>query len=385
MLCLKGTTQHNTMKQDYYKTLGINKQASDSDIKKAYRKLAMKYHPDRNSDNAQAEGKFKQVKEAYEVLSDADKRTQYDQFGHDGIDFSVGGGQQGGFGDIFDDMFGDIFGGNHQRSQRGSHAQRGADLRYRLDLSLEEAVIGLDKEIRFPKSIKCKTCKGNGAKPGSSPVKCSTCQGQGQVRMQQGFFSIQQTCSDCNGQGSRFTEACSSCRGQGRVTENKKVAVKIPAGVDTGDRIRLANEGEQGANGGPDGDLFVEIHVSSHNIFERQGNNLHCEVPIDFVTAAIGGELEVPTLNGKVSLKIPSETQTNSKFRIRGKGVKALRSAAVGDLICQVAIETPVRLTSTQKDLLNKFKQSLDKDGNKHNPKAKSWFTGVKNFFEGLK
>ncbi len=374
-------------KQDYYEVLGVANDAAQADIKKSYRKLAMKYHPDRNINDASTEAKFKEAKEAYEVLSDPEKRSRYDQFGHAGVDPSMGsgpGGANAGFGDVFDDIFGDIFGGARGGGGR-SRVQRGADLRYGLELSLEDAVHGVEKKISFPVSASCKTCSGSGAKKGSKPKKCDKCKGQGQVRMQQGFFSIQQTCPSCQGQGTVISSPCEKCHGQGRVRDQRKLSVKVPAGVDTGDRIRLSNEGEAGVNGGPSGDLYVEVHVASHQIFEREGNHLHCEVPVSFTVAALGGSIEVPTLSGKVSLKIPSETQSGSLFRLRNKGVKSIRNSKIGDLVCKIIIETPVKLTSGQKELLNKFQESIDSDPKKHNPKAKSWFSGVKTFFEKMK
>jgi molecular chaperone DnaJ len=352
-------------KEDFYKLLGVEKNASDAELKKSYRRMAMKFHPDRNKDDpGKAEAKFKQVKEAYEILSDPKKRAAYDQFGHAGVEQAMGGGP-GGFGggenfsDIFGDVFGDIFGGGGGGGRRRSNVQAGSDLRYNLELSLEEAVSGTDATVRVPVLVACDECHGSGAKKGSSPVTCSTCQGQGQVRMQQGFFSVQQTCPTCRGTGKQIKDPCGKCHGQGRVQEDKTLSVKVPAGVDTGDRIRLAGEGEAGVNGGPSGDLYVQVQVRDHSIFTRDGANLYCEVPISFPTACIGGELEVPTLNGKVKLKIPAETQTGKLFRLRGKGVKPVRGGAVGDLLCRVQIETPVRLTKEQKALLEKLRDSL--------------------------
>ncbi len=375
-------------KEDYYKLLGVDKNASDAEIKKSYRSKAMKFHPDRNKDNpTEAEAKFKQIKEAYEVLSDPKKRAAYDQFGHAGVDSSMGGGRHGGFGggesfsDVFGDVFGDIFGGGRQ--QRSS-VQRGADLRYNLELSLEEAVFGTDAKVRVPVLVACGECSGTGAKKGSSPVICSTCHGHGQVRMQQGFFSVQQTCPTCQGSGKQIKDPCGSCRGQGRVQETKTLSAKIPAGVDTGDRIRLAGEGEAGINGGPTGDLYVQIQVKEHAIFTRDGANLYCEVPISFPTACLGGELEVPTLNGKVMLKIPAETQTGKLFRLRGKGVKPVRGGGVGDLLCKVQVETPVHLTKEQKTLVEQLSASLSGSGKHHSPQESSWTDGVKSFFDKL-
>ncbi|WP_455234172.1 molecular chaperone DnaJ [Thiogranum longum] len=377
-------------KQDYYEVLGVSKNASDAEIKKAYRRAAQKYHPDRNPDDATAEEKFKLAKEAYEILSNAQKRAAYDQFGHAGVDPSMGGHGPGagGFGggasfsDIFGDVFGDIFGGGGGRG--GQRVYRGADLRYNLELSLEDAVRGTTVKIRVPTFTSCNTCGGSGAKKGTQPTTCTTCGGHGQVRMQQGFFSVQQTCPRCNGTGSIIGDPCGDCHGQGRVKEQKTLSVKVPAGVDTGDRIRLANEGEAGENGGPPGDLYVQIQVKDHPIFKRDDANLYCEVPISIVTAALGGELEVPTLDGRVSLKIPPETQTGKLFRMRGKGVKPVRGSAVGDLLCRVVVETPVKLSSEQKDLLRQLEDSMKNHG-KHSPQHHSWLDGVKNFFDSMK
>ncbi len=348
--------------------------------------MAMKFHPDRNKDNPEAaETKFKQIKEAYEVLSDPKKRSAYDQFGHAGVDGSMGGGRGGGFtaesfSDVFGDVFGDIFGGGRQRGG----PQRGADLRYNLELTLEEAVAGTESKIRVPVMVGCKECDSTGAKKGSSPIICSTCHGHGQVRMQQGFFSIQQTCPTCHGSGKQIKDPCGVCRGAGRVEETKNLSAKIPAGVDTGDRIRLAGEGEAGERGAPAGDLYVQIHVKDHAIFQRDGANLYCEVPISFATACLGDEISVPTLNGKVLLKIPAETQTGKLFRLRGKGVKPVRGGAQGDLICKVNIEIPVNLTREQKALVEQLNASLTGDGKQHSPQESSWTDGVKSFFDKL-
>jgi molecular chaperone DnaJ len=371
-------------KEDYYKLLGVERNASDAEIKKSYRSMAMKFHPDRNKDNPEtAEAKFKQIKEAYEVLSDAQKRSAYDQFGHAGVDGSsgrAGGFTSESFSDVFGDVFGDIFGGGGR--QRG--AQRGSDLRYNLELTLEEAVAGTESKLRVPVLVACKECDSTGAKKGSSPVICSTCHGHGQVRMQQGFFSVQQTCPTCRGTGKQIKDPCGVCRGDGRVQETKTLSAKIPAGVDTGDRIRLAGEGEAGERGAPAGDLYVQIHVKDHAIFTRDGANLYCEVPISFATACLGDEISVPTLNGKVLLKIPHETQTGKLFRLRGKGVKPVRGGAVGDLICKVNIETPVHLTKEQKSLIEQLNASLTGGGKQHSPQEHSWTDGVKSFFDKL-
>jgi molecular chaperone DnaJ len=376
-------------KRDYYDVLGVSKNASEAELKKAYRRAAQKHHPDRNPDDKQAEESFKECKEAWEVLSDSQKRAAYDQFGHAGVDPSMGGGAGpggagfgGGFNDIFGDVFGDIFGGG--RGGGGQRVYRGSDLRYNLDLSLEDAVAGTEVKIRIPTQVSCTECNGSGARKGSSPTQCTTCGGRGQVRMQQGFFSVQQTCPHCRGSGSIITDPCHKCHGKGRVSEHKTLSVKVPAGVDTGDRIRLAGEGEAGESGGPPGDLYVQIQVKEHPIFVREENHLYCEVPISFTTAALGGELEVPTLKGRVNLKIPAETQTGRMFRMRGKGVKPVRGGAVGDLICKVKVETPVNLTRKQKDLLREFTGHMDEGGSRHSPQASSWMDGVKKFFDGL-
>ena len=375
-------------KRDYYEILNVARNASEAEIKQAYRRLAMKYHPDRNPGDQVAEEHFKEAKEAYEVLSDSRKRAAYDQFGHAGVDSSTGGGF-GGFGgpadlnDLFGGVFRDIFGGG--RGGPGSQAYRGADLRYNLDLTLEEAVFGATSKIRVPALVTCATCAGSGAKPGTKPITCPTCRGVGQVRMQQGFFSIQQTCPRCQGRGTIIPEPCGTCGGVGRVEEQKTLSVKVPAGVDNGDRIRLSGEGEAGESGGPPGDLYVQIRVKPHPIFTREDNDLYCEVPISFTTAALGGDLEVPTLDGRVSLKIPAETQTGKVFRVRGKGVKPVRGGATGDLLCRVVVETPVNLTREQKELLQKFAETMEAGGKQHAPQEGSWLDGVKKFFEDMK
>jgi molecular chaperone DnaJ len=374
-------------KEDFYKILGVDRNASDAEIKKSYRSLAMKYHPDRNKDNPEAaEAKFKEINQAYEVLSDSKKRSAYDQFGHAGVDGSAGGrggAGAGDFGDIFGDMFGDIFGGRRGGGgQQGG--QRGSDLRYNLEISLEEAVNGTEQKIRIPVLVTCDSCSGSGAKAGSSPVTCSMCHGHGQVRMQQGFFTVQQTCPTCRGTGKQIKDPCGKCYGQGRVKDEKTLSAKIPAGVDTGDRIRLSGEGEAGQQGAPSGDLYIDIQVRRHAIFNRDGANLSCEVPISFVTACLGGEIEVPTLGGKATLKIPAETQTGQTFRLRGKGVKPVRGGAVGDLLCSVKVETPVKLTADQKALVEKLGESLLHGGTHHSPQESGWLDGVKNFFDKL-
>ena len=367
-------------KKDYYEVLGVNRDASEGEIKKAYRKLAMKHHPDRNPDNPKSEEHFKEAKEAYEILSDAQKRAAYDQYGHAGVDQSHGGGPQGAgnFADAFGDIFGDIFGGGSRRS----NVYRGADLRYNLEISLEDAARGTETKIRIPVMAECKTCHGTGAKPGTSPVTCSTCGGHGQVRMQQGFFSIQQTCPKCHGSGKTISSPCTDCHGDGRVKQQKTLSVKIPVGVDEGDRIRLSGEGEAGVNGGPSGDLYVVVHLKQHAIFQRDGADLHCEMPISFTTAALGGEIEIPTLDGHAKIKVPAETQSGAAFRLRGKGIKALRSSEHGDLMCHVVVETPVKLTEKQKQLLRELEEINQMDSSKHSPRAKSWMSKVKDFFQ---
>jgi len=371
-------------KRDYYEVLGLSKNASESEIKKAYRRLAMKYHPDRNQGDAEAENMFKEVKEAYEVLSDARKRAAYDQFGHSGLEGNAGaGGFEGGFGDIFESVFGDMFGGGRGGGGR-SRVYRGSDLRYDLSLSLEEAVSGTEVKIRIPTYVRCPSCEGSGAKKGTSPVTCNTCHGSGQVRMQQGFFSIQQTCPHCQGTGKMVRDPCSTCHGSGRVKEQKTLNVKIPAGVDIGDRIRLSGEGEPGPNGGPAGDLYVQVNIKPHPIFTREDSHLSCEVPIDIVTASLGGELEVPTLDGKVMLKIPAETQSGKVFRLAGKGIKPVRGGPAGDLHCRIVVETPVNLNARQKELLQEFQNSMRDSNTPHNPKSTSWLDSVKSFFEDL-
>ncbi len=376
-------------KSDYYEILGVSKSADEREIKKAYKRLAMKYHPDRNPGDTQAEEKFKEVKEAYEILTDDQKRAAYDQYGHAAFEQGgMGGGGFGGgfggggadFGDIFGDVFGDIFGGG--RRQR---AARGSDLRYNMELTLEEAVRGVSKEIRIPTLQECDTCHGSGAKAGSKPQTCTTCQGAGQVQMRQGFFTVQQPCPTCQGRGTIIKDPCNSCHGHGRVEKTKTLSVKIPAGVDTGDRIRLSGEGEAGEQGAPAGDLYVQVSVKKHPIFEREDNNLYCEVPINFAMAALGGEIEVPTLDGRVKLKIPAGTQTDKLFRMRGKGVKSVRGGPVGDLLCRVVVETPVNLSEKQKELLSELGETLGgPSGDNNSPRSKSFFDGVKKFFDDL-
>ena len=373
-------------KRDYYEALGLPRNATEAELKTAYRRLAMKFHPDRNPDDPDADARFKEASEAYDVLSTPEKRQAYDQFGHAGVDQSMGGGaggfQGGSFSDIFGDVFGDIFGGGG--AGRRSGPQRGSDLRYTLEISLEDAVRGTSVEIRVPTLQHCDTCDGSGAKPGTSPVTCGSCGGTGQVRMQQGFFQVQQTCPKCRGRGKTISDPCPDCHGQGLVEKTKTLSVKVPPGVDTGDRIRLSGEGEAGPAGGPAGDLFVQIAVKQHPLFERDGRNLYCEVPINFADAALGGELEVPTLDGRVKLKIPPETQTGKLFRLRSKGVKPVRGGPVGDLLCRAVVETPVNLSKEQTKLLEEFRNTLTEGGDKQSPRQSSWFEGVKSFFDGM-
>jgi molecular chaperone DnaJ len=371
-------------KKDYYEVLGVNRDASDEEIKKSFKKLAMKHHPDRNPDNPKAEELFKEAKEAYEILSDEQKRAAYDQYGHAGVDPSMGGGAGAGFGgagfaDAFGDIFGDIFGGG--RGGQRSNVYRGADLRYNMEISLEDAAKGTETKIRIPVMAQCETCHGSGARPGTSPTTCTTCGGHGQVRMQQGFFSVQQTCPKCHGTGKMVKDPCPTCNAAGRIKQHKTLSVKIPTGVDEGDRIRLSGEGEAGVNGGPTGDLYVVIHLKPHEIFQREGGNLHCEMPISFSTAALGGEIEVPTLDGSAKMKIPPETQTGATFRLRGKGIKPLRSNEHGDLMVHVAVETPVKLTERQKELLRELETINQQDSGKHSPRNKSWVDKAKAFF----
>jgi molecular chaperone DnaJ len=372
-------------RRDYYQVLDVVRTATEAEIKKAYRRLAMKFHPDRNPNDHEAEGRFKEVKEAYEVLSDAQKRAAYDQFGHAGVDASRGAGQgfdpRDAFGDIFGEVFGDIFGGG-RRNRSGVY--RGADLRYELALDLEQAVFGATANVEFATLAECGECKGSGSTQGSKPATCETCRGAGQVRMQQGFFAVQQTCPRCQGRGQVITDPCGGCRGQGRVRRQKTLAVKVPAGVDNGDRIRLTGEGESGRNGGPAGDLYVEIRVREHKIFERDGSHLSCEVPMSIATASLGGTIEVPTLDGNATIKVPPETQSGRVFRLREKGIKPVRGGPTGDLFCRVVVETPVHLSREQKEMLRSFEESLKSDAKRHHPREDSWLDGVKRFFSSL-
>ena len=378
-------------KRDYYNVLGVNRDASEEEIKKAYRKLAMKHHPDRNAGDKNAEEKFKEAKEAYEVLTDSRKRAAYDQFGHAGVDpaaaFGAGAGARGfgaegfgGFADAFGDIFSEIF-GQQARGGRGNGVFRGADLRYNLELSLEEAARGTEVKIRIPALEECATCHGTGAKPGTQAKTCPTCHGRGEVRVSQGFFSLQQTCPQCHGSGKIITDPCATCSGAGRVRKQKTLSVKIPAGVDTDDRIRLAGEGEAGTNGGPPGDLYVVMSLKPHPVFQRDGADLHCEMPISFAAAALGGEIEIATLDGHAKIKIPPETQTGQVFRLKNKGIRPVRGSVVVDLYCHVSLETPVRLTARQRELLREFEAINQQDPEAHNPRAKSFFDRVREFF----
>ena len=372
-------------KQDFYQTLGIAKNSTDAEIKKAYRRLAMKHHPDRNPDNKASEQKFKEAKEAYEVLSDPQKRSTYDQFGHAGMNTQsgMGGGFNPGdsFNDIFGDMFGDIFGS--RRGQR-SNIQRGSDLRYNLTLDLEQAVFGDTIKIKIPSLTTCSPCKGSGAKTGTSRATCQKCDGRGNVRVQQGFFTLQQTCPACRGTGQTIPFPCADCNGSGRVQKNRTISIKIPSGVDNDDRIRLSNEGEAGINGGPAGDLYVDITVREHSIFTREGSNLFCNVPTSFSTAVLGGVVKVPTIDGAVNLTIPSETQSGKVFRLKGKGITSYRDTRIGDLYCKLQIETPVNLDSKQKSLLKQFEESINSSSKNHRPHKSSWKKSVKQFFDRL-
>ena len=375
-------------KRDYYEVLGVERGADAAALKKAYRRLAMKHHPDRNAGDTESEARFKEAKEAYEILSDDDKRAAYDQFGHDAVSNSASGNSGFGaggatFSDVFGDVFGDIFGGAARRGG-GRQVFRGNDLRYELEMSLEQAIRGESTTLEIPTSVACDVCHGSGAKSGTKPETCPTCGGAGQVRMTQGFFSVQQPCPNCNGAGTIIKDPCTSCDGKGRVRKTRTLSVKIPKGVDTGDRIRLSGEGEAGHNGGPSGDLYVEIRLVSHPVFERDGPDLHCEVPLGFVTAALGGSMTVPTLDGDVTLKVPPGTQTGKVFRLRGKGVPTVRITEPGDLYCRVALETPVNLTTEQKDLLRKFDDAVDLGGDRHTPRSQSWTDNVRRFFDNI-
>ena len=379
-------------KRDYYEALGVPKNASDDDIKKAYRKMAMKHHPDRNQGDSGkvSEDKFKEAKEAYEMLSDPQKRAAYDQYGHAGVDPNMRGGPGaegfgGGFAEAFGDIFGDMFNqggaGAGRRGAGGRQMYRGGDLSYAMEVTLEEAAKGKDAQIRIPAWENCDTCSGSGAKPGTQVKTCSTCNGAGSVQMRQGFFSVQQTCPHCRGSGKIIPEPCTTCHGQGKVKKQKTLEVKIPSGIDDGMRIRSTGNGEPGTNGGPPGDLYIEIRLKKHDIFERDGDDLHCQVPVSFITAALGGEIDVPTLDGKAAIDIPEGTQAGKQFRLRGKGIKGVRASYPGDLYCHIAVETPVKLTEHQRKLLRELEESLKKGGGRHSPSGESWTDRLKRFF----
>ena len=373
--------------QDLYQTLGIEKNSSDADIKKAYRKLAMKYHPDRNPDDSAAEQKFKSIQKAYAVLSDKQKRAAYDQFGHAGVNpqGGMGGGFNTGdaFNDIFGDVFGDIFGGGRGQARRSS-AQRGSDLRYQVNLTLEQAVFGDKINVEIPSYNQCDSCTGSGAKEGTSATRCIKCDGRGAVRVQQGFFTLQQTCPECRGSGETIKDPCTICSGSGRKRTNRTIAIKIPAGVDNADRIRLSGEGEAGIKGGPFGDLYVDVTIKKHDIFEREGNHLICTIPISFGKAVLGGTVEVPTIDGAVNLSIPSETQSGKTFRLKGKGIKSYRENFFGDLYCTVQVETPVSLTDEQKEILRQFDRSVNDSNTDHRPNKRTWTDSVSDFFKRI-
>jgi len=381
-------------KRDYYDILGVPRNAEEEDIKKAYRKLAMKHHPDRNQgDKAKvSEEKFKEAKEAYEMLTDPQKRAAYDQYGHAGVDPNMGGrggaGPEGfgGFAEAFGDIFGDIFGGAAAgaggRRAGGQQVYRGNDLSYAMEITLEEAARGKDTQIRIPSWDTCETCKGSGAKPGTSPKTCTTCNGSGTVHMRQGFFSIQQTCPHCRGSGKIIPEPCTTCNGAGKIKKQKTLEVKIPAGINEGMRIRSAGNGEPGTNGGPSGDLYIEIRVKAHDIFERDGDDLHCTVPVGLTTVTLGGTIEVPTLGGNAEIDLPEGTQHGKTFRLRGKGIKGIRSSYPGDLYAHIAVETPVKITEHQRKLLKELDESFRKGGDRHSPNEKSWADRVKDLFK---
>ena len=376
-----------TKKRDEYDVLGLSRSASEEDIKKAYRKLAMKHHPDRNPDNKGSEAQFKEAKEAYEVLTDPQKRGAYDQYGHAGIDPSMGGmggfggGASGGFADAFGDIFGDIFGQSGGRNSGGPQVYKGSDLRYNMEVSLEQAAEGYSTQIRAPSWSDCKPCKGSGAEPGTKVEDCPTCDGRGQVRVSQGFFSMQQTCPKCRGTGKYTPKPCKQCQGSGKIKEQKTLEIKIPAGIDDGMRVRSVGNGEPGINGGPAGDLYVEVRVKSHPVFERDGSDLHVQMPISYAAATLGGGIEVPTLSGRVEFPVPEGTQTGKTFRLRNKGIKALRSAVLGDLYVHVIVETPVKLSEEQKKLLRQFDDNLKQGGEKHSPHQNGWIDRVRSFF----
>ncbi len=372
-------------KRDYYEVLGVARNASEEELKKAYRRCAMKHHPDRNPGDHAAEAAFKECKEAYEVLSDGGKRRMYDQHGHAAFEHGMGGAGAGpggvDMGDIFGDIFGNIFGGGGGGARA---ARRGADVGYVMELDLEEAVAGIEKRIEIPTLAACEPCHGSGSEDGKTEI-CGTCGGRGQVRMQRGIFAMQQACPHCGGRGQVIRNPCKTCHGAGRVEEEKVLSVKIPAGVDNGDRIRLAGEGEAGPTGTPPGDLYVEVRVREHDIFQRDGDDLHCEVPIRISQAALGDTVRVPTLEGEAEIRIPAETQTGKLFRLRGKGVKSVRSRTEGDLYCRIVVETPVNLTAEQRKLLEQFEATfVGEEARKHSPKSATFLDGVKGFWDRM-
>ena len=380
-------------KRDYYELLGISKGASADEIKKGYRAKAKELHPDRNADNPNAEAQFKEINEAYEVLKDGDKKAAYDRYGHAAFEGGMGGGQQGGFhggggdfssafSDVFDDLFGDFMGGGGRGGGGRNRASRGSDLRYNLRVTLEEAYAGLQKTINVPASVQCDGCSGTGAEGGSEPATCPTCSGMGKVRAQQGFFTVERTCPTCSGMGQIIKNPCKSCGGQGRTEKDRSLSVNIPAGVETGTRIRLSGEGEAGMRGGPSGDLYIFVEVAPHEIFQREGGNLFCRVPVSMASAALGGDIEVPSIDGGRSrVKIPSGSQSGRQMRLRGKGMPAIRSSQLGDMFIELAVETPVNLTSRQKELLREFEE-LSED---NNPESSNFFSSVKSFWESMK
>jgi molecular chaperone DnaJ len=380
-------------KRDYYEVLGVQKGASADEIKKGYRSKAKALHPDRNSDNPNAEAEFKEANEAYEVLKDADKKAAYDRFGHAAFEGGMGGGPRGGgmgggngdfasaFSDVFDDLFGDIMGGG-RRGGGGQRAMRGSDLRYNLRISLEEAYAGLQKTVQVPTALACETCDGTGAESGAEPQQCPTCSGMGKVRASQGFFTVERTCPTCSGAGQIIQNPCKSCNGHGRVEKERSLSVNIPAGVETGTRIRLAGEGEAGMRGGPSGDLYIFIDVADHTLFQRDGMNLYCQVPVSMTKASLGGDVEVPTIDGGRSrVKVPAGSQSGRQMRLRGKGMPSIRGAAQGDMMIELAVETPTNLTSKQKELLAEF----EKLSEENNPQTSGFFKKVKTFWDGMK
>ncbi len=376
--------------KDFYETLGVSKSADAAEIKKSYRKLAMKYHPDQNKDNDKAEEKFKELNHAYDILKDEQKRSAYDRYGNAAFDGSMGGGAGGGFGggagsgnfsDIFEDMFGDFMGGG---GQRGNGAARGSDMQYTMELSLDEAYKGKEAKIKIPVNDSCDECDGSGAKKGTSSKGCNTCNGAGRVRQQQGFFTVERTCPTCHGEGNIIKDPCKKCSGSGRVKKSKTLKVNIPAGIETGRRIRLSGEGEAGVRGGPRGDLYVMLNVKGHKLFDRDGANLHCRVPITITRAALGGEIEVPTIEGtRATVKIPVGTQTGQQFRLRGKGMTILQSNARGDMYIEIFVETPVNLNKKQQELLNSLDKSMTegKDHSKHSPESSGFFKKIREFW----